>query len=697
MYTLQGKVNAKGQRLSGKIKPSGPAGLSAYEIAVKNGYEGTEEEWLESLKGANAVLYGPQTLTDEQKEQARKNIGAASEEEIESAVKDYLEENPVETGATEEQAAQIEKNKNDIADLSEQIDDLKENGISSVEPMEDDIPKVFFTGTAPTTKAEDELPLIMEYHSKTLDFKNYVTLKVQGDSSANYPKKNFNLKMFKDSDYTEKDKRVFRNWAKTHKFCLKANWIDATHARNIVNGRLWGQVTRTREDFKDYPKEYIESTNCGAVDGFPVKVYLNGVYQGRYTWNIRKDESMWNMDDSSGIHSALIADANSQVTVWREVPQINGTDWTDELNDVVPDTVLTSFRNAYDFVMNSTDDEFKANIENHFYLSSLIDYYIFIYSVLMYGGLAKSQTFLTYDGCKYLANIYDMDTTWALMWNGLGFYDVTTPCPTGYSAEVEVGASNLLYERLATLFSEEIKARYGELRNSILSTGNIINEFERFMDSMPPYLISEDYAETTANGKFTSIPSATTNNIQKLRDIITNRLIYCDRVILNPDVSLYPLKNGTKAFSNGTVVTVTNGNHVKIEFGSRVEAMFINLSDVGSNTDTANNSDNINNQPAFFSVKAEDTIETTLRNIVLSRSSISIDFNYRIAMYTGSLFDAIKVNYDSASTGEIVDTKLAGSNNDIGCFFCYFHGNYVESTDYIEFDVSMTVNGVKYI
>lgn len=26
-------------------------GYSAYEVAVRNGYEGTEEEWLESLKG----------------------------------------------------------------------------------------------------------------------------------------------------------------------------------------------------------------------------------------------------------------------------------------------------------------------------------------------------------------------------------------------------------------------------------------------------------------------------------------------------------------------------------------------------------------------------------------------------------------------------------------------------------------------
>lgn len=33
----------------------GQNGLSAYEIAVKNGFTGTEQEWLDSLKGANGI------------------------------------------------------------------------------------------------------------------------------------------------------------------------------------------------------------------------------------------------------------------------------------------------------------------------------------------------------------------------------------------------------------------------------------------------------------------------------------------------------------------------------------------------------------------------------------------------------------------------------------------------------------------
>lgn len=398
----------------------------------------------------------------------------------------------------------------------------------SVEPAIEDIPKVFFVGEAPTTKAQGELPLTMEYISKSNRIFSYVTLKVQGDSSAGYAKKNFNLKMFSDEAREEKLKCAFRDWSKTHKYCLKANWIDHTHARNVVGGRLWGQIVNSRADYDSYPSEYRESANCGAVDGFPVKVYLNGVYQGLYTWNIRKDSSMFNMDDETGTHAALIADANSNVTVWRTLPNIDGTDWTDELNDIVPDAVKSGFRDAYSFVMNSTDEEFKANIGQHFYLSSLIDYYIYVYSILMIGGLAKSQTMFTYDGVKFLANIYDMDTTWALTWNGSGFYDIETACPSGYTAKTEVGQNNLLYERLAYLFVSELKERFFELRQTVLSDANIINEFERFMDVIPSDLYAEDFAETTANGAFTAIPSATTNNLQKLREIIVKRMAYVE-------------------------------------------------------------------------------------------------------------------------------------------------------------------------
>lgn len=62
---LTGEVKARGV-LNGTLRSSGGIGgsigttmldgKSAYEIAVKNGFEGTEEEWLDSLHGKAATV-----------------------------------------------------------------------------------------------------------------------------------------------------------------------------------------------------------------------------------------------------------------------------------------------------------------------------------------------------------------------------------------------------------------------------------------------------------------------------------------------------------------------------------------------------------------------------------------------------------------------------------------------------------------
>lgn len=52
-YTLTGKLTGAQESVKGKITgiPDMIKGYSAYEVAVINGFKGTEQEWLESLKG----------------------------------------------------------------------------------------------------------------------------------------------------------------------------------------------------------------------------------------------------------------------------------------------------------------------------------------------------------------------------------------------------------------------------------------------------------------------------------------------------------------------------------------------------------------------------------------------------------------------------------------------------------------------
>lgn len=396
--------------------------------------------------------------------------------------------------------------------------------VALTEPYDDDIPRIFLSeGILPTTKTSTTMKF--EYISKNKRYSGYVDIKCQGTSSMAYAKKNFTIKIYNDKALTTKMKINFMNWGNQNKFCLKANWIDITHARNIVSARLWNDIVKTRENYLELPELLRTSPNSGAIDGFFVKIYANGVYQGRYTMNIPKDGWMANMDKSLDEHCILCGE-NYESGLFRATAQINGTDWSDELHDTVPTSIVNRWNQVINFVMNSSDSEFKANIGQYFDLTSLIDYYIFAYVSCGLDSMGKNQIYMTYDGQKWFASMYDMDSTWGLYWNGQSFVSTTYRMQDDYESGTNGRAKNLLYLRIEKLFINEIKERYAVLRNGALSETNIINRFEEFMICNTD-LIKEDYEI------FSSIPSQNTNNIKQIRQYAVDRCKYVDEQIDN--------------------------------------------------------------------------------------------------------------------------------------------------------------------
>lgn len=434
---------------------------------------------------------------------------------------------------------------------------------NAIEPQLMDMPRIYFSeGTLPTSKTDTMLKF--DYYSKTKEYHGWAEIKCQGTSSMSYPKKNFTIKLYTDKAKTKKLKIDFKGWGAQSKFCLKANWIDITHARNVVSAKIWGDVVKTRNDYTNLPELLRTSPNQGAIDGFPIIVYGNGGYQGRYTLNIPKDKWMSNMDDALDTHGILCGE-NYASGCFRALPVINGTDWTDELHDVVPATIKTSWTNAIKFVMNSTDAEFKANLSNYFDVNSLIDY--LLYGIVSTGldAFGKNQIYFTYDGIKWIASMYDMDSTWGLWWNGSKFV-ATDYAREDFQDLKDEGngvtkQGNLLYLRLQQLFIPQLKTRYAELRKDVLSVSHIIQKFEEFNDVCPKDIVQEDYASTTGEGKFTGIPSKTTNNIQQLRSYINARLTYVDGYInaLQEDTPCtnITLNNATLSFTTDAAQTLT--------------------------------------------------------------------------------------------------------------------------------------------
>ena len=396
--------------------------------------------------------------------------------------------------------------------------------VTTVEPAEDDIPKVFFGGALQQTKTEKVVSF--RYISKTQDISGYAEIKAQGNSSMSYPKKNQTVKMFKDAECTEKMKVDFKGWGKQNKHCYKANWIDLTHSRNIVSARIWADIVKSRADYESLPELLRTSPNQGAVDGFPVKVYADGVYQGRYTVNIPKDKWMANMDDELDTHCILCGEGYNS-GCFRSA---STAEWTDEIHDSMPSTISTRWVEVINFVMNSNDVEFKTNLGNYFDVQSLIDYHLYGLASCGLDAYGKNQLYMTYDGQRWIASMYDMDSTCGLYWNGSKFV-ATDYARTSYEDMVSGRQGNLLYIRLEQLFSAELQTRWAELKQGALSIENIINRFERFTDIVTAELVKEDYASTTGGGKFTGIPSKDTNNIQQIRAFALARQAWTDTYV----------------------------------------------------------------------------------------------------------------------------------------------------------------------
>ena len=398
--------------------------------------------------------------------------------------------------------------------------------VTQIEPQELDMPKVFFYGNAlPTTK--DNVNLTMDYISNTTKFSSFIKLKCQGTSSMSYAKKNFTINMYSDEARATKLKKDFKGWGAQSKFCLKANYVDTTHTRNLSGARIAYDMVASRPD-SEFKQQLLQCPRNGAVDGFPIKLYFNGEFYGIYTWNIPKDTWMFNMDKSNPNHIVLCAekntDGNSSAINSCQFRQLwtngDGQDWSVEVGTMSED-LRTKFNRVIAFVMNATDQEFHDNISEYFDLYSLLDYYCFSYLTCHLDGLAKNMLMVTYDGVIWGACLYDMDSIYGVSWNGASFVSPQYQCPEQYQEQF-----SRLWVRIEQCFATELYARYLELRQGALSLSNIIKHVEEIYDVIPDRVFADEKA------KWTSLPNVNTNTMTRFRNYMRDRAVYVDAQML---------------------------------------------------------------------------------------------------------------------------------------------------------------------
>ena len=399
------------------------------------------------------------------------------------------------------------------------IEKIKNASPKIIEPANDDIPTIFISGSIPDSKSYVAGEL--EYVSKTTKFHAYTYIKLQGNSTLRLPKKNYTVNLYSNENRNVRLNKEFKNWGFHNNFVLKADYNDILHARNVVGAKLWSKVVQSRSDYDTLPEELKNSPNHGAIDGFPVKVYVNGTYNGLYTWAIPKCDWMVGMNSANANHVLLSAEFNDNGDVNYQYNPCNfNTLWDGSKNyfDVEVGENSAELVSSLNAVIEAIINNDSVALEQSLDIKGAIDYFIFQEIILGTDGLAKNMLLATYDMTKWYLSAYDMDSTFDLDWNGeiLEYYDSDMP-ESPYNNRY----SSLLSYIWGNYWDDYVK-RYTELRKSVLSYSSIIEEFEKYIG-----VYGEDvYIQDT--DIYPDIPSVTFNTLKSLRDFVRDRLEYLD-------------------------------------------------------------------------------------------------------------------------------------------------------------------------
>ena len=246
--------------------------------------------------------------------------------------------------------------------------------------------------------------------------------------------------------------------------------IITLHSRNIVTAKIASQINQKYGILTD-------SVNNGLIDGFPIELYVNGEFLGLYTFNLHKDY-IFNMDKSNKNNIVIFANI-PEPTAFATLETEEWNNYEVEFGEENKET-LDKLNRVINFINNSNDEEFVNDFEKYFNLDSVLNYYCFMKFAHLIDNVTRNIFLVTYDGEIWYMVPYDFDQSW-----GNSFRDYSVISDHQNKLTTYYTNINPLWKRFKVLFAEEIKERYKELRNDILTKENVINKMNDFYKLIP--------------------------------------------------------------------------------------------------------------------------------------------------------------------------------------------------------------------
>ena len=425
----------------------------------------------------------------------------------------------------------------------------------------------------PTTKQDNKKAFLEFWDMQGNYFKKHAILNAQGNSSMGFPKKNVSVDICDDEWLGEDTPKIrIGKWVPQDSFHMKAYYTDFFRGVGAVSYKLYEQIVLTRGALYDRPwkKALLDTSKIGTTtkslgnpnvgnydlltdtgarcfpDGFPVAVYLNGVFYGIFSFQLKKHRDNYHLDKSTAENVHLDGTLNyytifggkdninwgefeirnpkglyaiggnkydadikqeeiageTEVDSWIADGNLpDGTEITSKikknlqltakvkkyiqnLSDAVG--VIKAAEATYNESSKTSEDlsTFKKVYEKYFDVENMIDY-IIVSDIIKNGdGFSKNWQFFCYDGIKWFVGLYDCDMTFGCEWSYI------TDTLTGHlnsSADSPHGF-------IIKYYNDELEKRYKELMDcSVISPKNIYSLITDWMQRIGTSFFKQEY------------------------------------------------------------------------------------------------------------------------------------------------------------------------------------------------------------
>ena len=335
--------------------------------------------------------------------------------------------------------------------------------------------------------------------------------RIRGATSANYPKKSYNLKFFDETG--EKEDRTILGMRDDISWILDAMTIDKACVRNRLAMDLWNSYA-TMPYYFDREKKVRTGTR-----GHYVEVFLNDSYHGLYCLSEKIDRkqlrlkkstdatstteeqihgllykaTQWNWTVKMGVNGGPSKntpppsyDNNANTGEWLDCWEIKYPDYETQRIDWGP------LWNLINFCCMTDQDYFESNVASKLDLPVLLDYWLLIEISLAWDNDGKNMYYFCYDACdkrdgtRMSIAPWDLDATWGRAWNGLN--DKQKDAEMDYRTTRKQSSGGIIYynklEDSETYDWEGmIRDRYHELRsNGLVSKENLLERLETYAE-----------------------------------------------------------------------------------------------------------------------------------------------------------------------------------------------------------------------